>query len=106
AHFWRKRRAICRRYHLSRPSCCDQFDDADWTTRDHVDGRRSLVAAMAWWQKSTWDPDKCHSPATAIRECTFTHPTLRRRGPLHAIQFAALLVACCARRDRASFHAS
>ena len=37
--------------HLSRSGCRNQFDDVDRATRDHVDGRRSLVAAMAWRQK-------------------------------------------------------
>jgi Amino acid transporters len=49
---------------------------------------------------------KCHFPATALRESTSADSKLPGRGPLHAIQFAALLVACCAGRDRASFHAS
>ena len=51
-------------------------------------------------------PHKCHFPATALRESTSADSKLPGRGPLHAIQFAALLVACCAGRDRASFHAS
>ena len=42
----------------------------------------------------------------ALRESTSADSKLSERGPLHAIQFAALLVACRAGRDRASFHAS
>src|SRR5205814_7802586 len=42
----------------------------------------------------------------ALRESTSADSKLPGRGALHAIQFAALLVACCGGRDRASFRAS
>src|SRR6266576_864817 len=61
---------------------------------------------MARPQRYTWYPHKCHFPATALRESISADSKLPGRGPLHAIQFAALLVAYCSGRDRASFHAS
>src|SRR5215469_1078507 len=61
---------------------------------------------MARSQKSTWYPHKCHSAATTVCESTSADPKLSGRGPLHAIQSAALLVVGCAGRDRASLHES
>ena len=51
-------------------------------------------------------PDKRRSRTTAHREPAFAYPKFSGRGPLHSIQFIALLVIGRDWRDRASFYAS
>ena len=75
-YFWDRWRAGCRRGDLSRLGFRNQLNDVDWAAGQHVDGRRSLVAATAWAQESSRHSHKRGCAAVAHRECTFAHTQL------------------------------
>ena len=72
-YFWNKRRTSGRRGNLSRPGFRNQLDDVDRTACQHVDGRRSLVAANAWPQEFSRHSHQRDCAPVAHRQCAFAH---------------------------------